>query len=928
MAFAADNKGIFYIACDTDLSAKFLSHIFGSELLSNICVAPSSASSLGQVFQVFNMGLIVFAGGFISYAAVSSAIGKASDGGQAAGKSNPWVPLRLATGTSLLIPLKSGYSFIQLIVMWSVMQGIGLANSIWSKQLEELGTPQTLEPQKSIQTTYNYIFDGLDNINEQSLSLGNDTLKVTNMFAVGMCLAVLEKANQAAQNMSPNIPSVNYSVSNICYNADGARYSDDYMCAGGNIINKNACGVFKFNVDKDNLTAEQMLALTQLKFVIQNEILSAKKKSREILDGIIQTDKEAIAKTENCKDINSVCSTLKQMYNELDKVLLKLVKVPVTETYTQPQEEDWTKPAKSLGWITAGQYYYKFSSQSKDEVAKYKYSETAAYLPKIISGFNIPGLDKSSANALSNSYSKKVFAVGTPEETLSYLYGKLKYVVEGNKVENSFRNTDYGFSENIVSNTTNNFKANPIEKGALLLKNKIYDSLLKPATNVDALVDGTVFSIKSAIDFLTPGSDIRLSAPLDNLIVLLTLSAGELTGLDLRMERWVIKRQDQSNIHSKNNFGQCWSEQNNTENFNTGCILKNSGIIGYLYSYYKKAETDSSGNITAVATIDPLTNLRNIGVRIMHFSVDYWLNTLSAVYHITKDIMIRYSLAKIGVALVSGFTSVIPILGSVLSAMASILVSIIDVLYSIDTYNLSLFLPLGLAISSVIFLMGVMLGIYLPFLPFMIFTFTAIGWIIAVIEAMIAAPLVALGVTHPQGHDLLGKAEQSVILLLGIFIRPSAIILGFIAAIYLLKEALLLVNTGFLTLIPNTLLTSDFTNVNAFISNNIMIFGVLMVYVYIIMAIVNQVFSVIYHVPERILRWIGAAPDNSGISQMVGEVKQGAQAGGQTLAQGGQQMASQKADMKLASSDDVEESAEKVAKTMNKKDQTAEGETK
>lgn len=936
-AFAANSEGIFHIACDTDLSAKFLTNIFGSELVSNICAAPGSVSSLGRIFQVFNMGLVVFAGGFISYAAVSSAIGKASDGGQAAGKSNPWVPLRLATGTSLLVPLKSGYSFIQLIVMWSVLQGVGLANSIWSKQLELLGSPQTIEPQQSVQSTYGHIFNGLSMLDSNNLTLGkkDDRLKVTNMFAVGTCLAVLQKANTAAQALSTSIPNINYTVSDICYSDDNQRYDDSYMCAGGNLINRNVCGVFKFDDETKNLSPAKSLAMSQLKLQIKNSILEAKAKATEVLDGMIYTDQYAIAQTEDCQSSSSVCTTLKLMYNNIDKEALRLVKNEENNktTVLTTDKQAWTDPAKLQGWITAGQYYYKFSAQETDEVLEFNFAESQKYLPRIVKAFNIPGMSSSdNTNTLNNAYTKKKFSIGTPEETFDYLLKKFRLVIDKNLVKKSFdKQKTIGFSEDIVSNTDNNHQSNPIEKGALLLKNKIYASLLKPATDLDSVLEGSVFRLTSMIDFITPGADIRLSAPLDNLIVLLTLSAGEITGLDLRKNTWVTVRTDQTTIHSENNLGSCWASKNPENNFLEKCIRDNAGIVGYLYSYYKKASIEDENNkLKATATIDPLTNLSNIGINIMRYAVDYWVNTLSAIYSISQDLMIRYSIAKITTALVSGLASAIPYAGTVVSTIGSVLISILDVLYSIDTYNLSLFMPLGLAISSVIFLMGVMLGMYLPFLPFMIYTFTAIGWIIAVIEAMIAAPLVALGVTHPQGHDLLGKSEQAIILLLGIFIRPSAILLGFIASIYLLKEVLMLVNTGFLTLIPSTLSVSDGLNVNQFIANNIMIFGVLMVYIYIIMAVVNQVFSIIFQVPEKILRWIGAAPEHSGISQMVGEVKQGAQSGGQTLAQGGQQMGSQKADMKTVDSGDVEDSAKAAGKQMKpkgKSEKTGEGKT-
>ena len=69
-------------------------------------------------------------------------------------------------------------------------------------------------------------------------------------------------------------------------------------------------------------------------------------------------------------------------------------------------------------------------------------------------------------------------------------------------------------------------------------------------------------------------------------------------------------------------------------------------------------------------------------------------------------------------------------------------------------------MPLGTALVTVLFGCGILLGVYLPFLPYLLFLFGVMGWLIAVIEAMVAAPLVAMGVTHPEGHDLLGRVSK------------------------------------------------------------------------------------------------------------------------------------------------------------------------
>jgi defect in organelle trafficking protein DotA len=100
------------------------------------------------------------------------------------------------------------------------------------------------------------------------------------------------------------------------------------------------------------------------------------------------------------------------------------------------------------------------------------------------------------------------------------------------------------------------------------------------------------------------------------------------------------------------------------------------------------------------------------------------------------------------------------------------------------------------------FTAGATMSYYIPLLPYMLFTFGTMGWFIGVIEAMVAAPLVALGVTLPDSeHEVMGKSEPAMLLLLGVFLRPPLMIIGFISGIILSYVGIWLLNTGFQSVI-------------------------------------------------------------------------------------------------------------------------------
>lgn len=934
---ALASKGIFSVSCSTDLSARFLSHIFGSDLLSGICSPADSKSMLGMIFRVFNNGLVVFAGGFISYAAVSSVLTKASDGGQAAGGggSNPWMPVRLVTGASLLIPLKSGYSMIQIIVMWAVIQGIGMANSIWTKQLEMLegfgvntdGKIMNITQSKTIK---NKVGGAL-----YSLKLKPDSVYSTpSIYSTGVCLAVLEQANKAAQEFDKTVKTITYGITNDCGEQYNKRYGDRVFCAGSINSSKQrtACGVYLFgkkNAISYQVPSNKYRRYVELKKTIIDKVGEAKMQASLMLEnkGAYNSGvRDCDAPNSSCKILKSINTGLASAVDSIIRIdresdMITLVDfsrgggasvIPSTIRFKNPyknpnktstsksDKQEWLDQSKKMGWISAGQNYYKFSNQSSSAKSDYEYADIDKTLPIVFQGFTVQDSNSNSGTSeyLDGEKLDNYFGKNIERGAFSTLVSNFREVLLQNSVMNSVNEN----AKEVQDTFSLKNKENEVTKGAIKLKNLLVKAYISKPKEVYTTANST-FNVSSFMH-TESGKKIFLTAPLDNMLVLMGLVTGDLTGVNLRLDSWVTDLDSAYYFNTKKEsekYGVC----KDSNDLPDACLKKNVGIIGYLYSYYDKGD-DKGQNVAK--TIDPLTNLTHIGHSMLKYSMKYWVNTIKAMYDITQSLVWRYSVTKAATSFIGGL---IPGIGGAISSLGGMF----DIFYNMDMFNMGIYLPMGVAISGLFFVMGVTLGIYLPIIPFMIFTFTAVGWILAVVEAIIAAPLVALGVTHPQGHDLLGKAEQSVILLMGIFVRPAAIILGFIISIALLKEVLMLVNTGFLSLLTQLYENGLSGVATDTIGLNVLVIGVLMVYVYIILAVVNQSFSLIYQVPEKLMRWIGAAPENTGVMQMAGEVKQGVQSGGQALSQGGQQTAQQKPQIETLDTSEIYESTKDARKT-------------
>lgn len=92
----------------------------------------SGDGPLGEAILIFNTGCLTLGGLLAAYTMVFGTMQTAHDGEMLGKKwSSMWVPIRLVVGTAALVPIGS-FCAAQMLVAWLAMQGIGLADSVWS----------------------------------------------------------------------------------------------------------------------------------------------------------------------------------------------------------------------------------------------------------------------------------------------------------------------------------------------------------------------------------------------------------------------------------------------------------------------------------------------------------------------------------------------------------------------------------------------------------------------------------------------------------------------------------------------------------------------------------------------------------------------------------------------------------------------------
>lgn len=126
-----------------DTSVDFLHEVFGK--IVNMVASGANPQGtdvddvLGQMMSVFGTAVLFLGMVFVAYTTVKGTVDSAHDG-EILGKkmSEIWVPIRTVGGTALVLPLASGYSTLQIGVLWVALQGVGIADAMWTAAINQI----------------------------------------------------------------------------------------------------------------------------------------------------------------------------------------------------------------------------------------------------------------------------------------------------------------------------------------------------------------------------------------------------------------------------------------------------------------------------------------------------------------------------------------------------------------------------------------------------------------------------------------------------------------------------------------------------------------------------------------------------------------------------------------------------------------------
>lgn len=870
----------------TDNSVIFLENIFG---VVDGVLHGTGSQMVGTIFKVFNSGILVLGGIIVMYIIIVSTMMTAQEGQMLGQKwSSIWIPLRATIGLSLLIPKASGYCAMQIFVMWVTVQGVGLGDKIWAEALNYMNKggviiSANMSGSAILTSDSSQIADGAAKILygqvcmvglETQLEAQRESYLASKEQGSGPCAGTPSSTMQAfcdtpVPNFLGSVSAVEqYNLSSPDakdYSVNMPNFDSGSIYSGLNGI----CGKIVWNNLMDEATTESLSEVESLSESDMDSIASSRAVAIDQMYSTLSSAAKQMVSNdpqinpnneENTEDYATPIARIQYGSPYMDSTVL----CPSLNDLCYYWGSDTTLPSTGL-LLTGSEYqdgiadYNAVMSSTVNLMNDAQDSETANEQRKFISKANEQGW----------------ITAG------SYFFDLVQ--LNGNAAENqSETDTNTGLEKSEFSTTS---LTQPFGEGSCTGQYAVLCEFFnKDVSKTEAIV--TLINGSPLISALSQ-PDVQ-NAQMSNMKPI--QGTGSTTAYGYVNNGYMIDLPDQAGLKSPT-IAPAPPPPTITSSYTMGksSYSENCQLYGLICfgKYFEQMMNE---------VMRPLVN------GFLSFTIMIANKTIYYVLYV--PVMALASIFTQGLSVI-GQEGVNPIVA--LGMMGIQYINFIMNFYIVFTLFaipasfsvtfwvlLTLSFPLLAAWFSVMLGIGFLTAYYIPFLPYMLFTFGAIGWFMAVIEAMAAAPIIALGISNPEGHDALGKGEQGFMILLNVFLRPGLMIIGYLIAISLSYVAVWLINAGFQNVI-------DFLQSDSFWGKSMstgssgiwaQLFGYFFgsfTYTILYMMVVQKAFGLIASLPDEILTYIGGTASQKGreSQQWAEDIKQKMTDMGQKMESGG-----------------------------------------
>lgn len=145
-----------------------------------------------------------------------------------------------------------------------------------------------------------------------------------------------------------------------------------------------------------------------------------------------------------------------------------------------------------------------------------------------------------------------------------------------------------------------------------------------------------------------------------------------------------------------------------------------------------------------------------------------------------------------------------------------------------------------------------------------------LGWLVMMVESMIAAPLWAASHALPDGDGIVGnRAAQGYQLMINVLLRPLLLVMGFFISIIVMWIICWLFLRGFLMAVEGSLSSASWSGYAGVIGSIVLI----VIMTAVLVVLVNKSFAMIYETADNVMKWIGGGVSGAGEFRGASEVQ-------------------------------------------------------
>lgn len=209
-------------------------------------------------------------------------------------------------------------------------------------------------------------------------------------------------------------------------------------------------------------------------------------------------------------------------------------------------------------------------------------------------------------------------------------------------------------------------------------------------------------------------------------------------------------------------------------------------------------------------------------------------------------------------------------LGNLMFATGSAILMVMMSGFGDMTDNAVVFLisMFGYTMIAALYAGGITMSYVIPMMPALIWLGMCFGWIIMVMQAMVASPLwIVMHLAPHQGDDFIGAQKNGYMLVLSLILRPVLMVIGFIFSIIAMNILGYFINNFFLFIY-----SMSQVGTNSFITALFGVFVIPVMYCAVVYIALKEMLSIMHKVPDELLSWFGGGgPQLGGYAQKLSD---------------------------------------------------------